>query len=293
MSSQTVTVVHVHTQADEHTIDFAHFMWKTMSELANRPNSLRLTVHCLGSSARDRSKALDYPTRVDVRVVSDKDGGMSGSSAHAACANSALRSTGNGELHCIVDSDTVVLSKGWDDYLRLRLIDGGVGMVGSTYEDVGGFSSGNSPTQTYKGKPTLTWCAMTPLHDWRDLDVTCDKSRLVAIDTPFLSDVYGLPQGYSIFGEVGWQIPMYLHDRGLKSEGWRQLKPTKDAVVLRGLSDYHEEFHADGHAFVAHHRGSMKHRYRSDKMSKLFYAAVDAHLEKERQEEPKWVWNRG
>ena len=61
--------------------------------------------------------------------------------------------------------------------------------------------------------------------------------------------------------------------------------------MLRGLSDYHEEYHvADGVPFVVHHRGSRNHAYRGDKVSQDFFGAVDRWLVDEKQREPRWRW---
>lgn len=281
--------IHVHTQADKSTVPYAKFMWETMTSLANRPELLTITVHCMGPTAAARSDP--WVQRGKAVIVPDKKGDpLNGSRGHGACVMNALAETGDGDIHVICDSDTVIVAKGWDDYLRKRLLDDGVGIVGSTYEDLGGFSSGASTVQTYKKVPSLTWCALSPLHDWRSLQVMPNKSHQVGITTAELSRIYNLPVGYSVFGEVGWQIPQYIHDHSLAYEGWRQLKPTKDAVILKGLSDYHEEFHVDTVPLVAHHRGSMRHAYRGDKISKQFYSAVDTYLAAELARPPRWTW---
>jgi hypothetical protein len=61
--------------------------------------------------------------------------------------------------------------------------------------------------------------------------------------------------------------------------------------VLKGLSDYHEEYHVDGNVpFVVHHRGSMKYKYRSDEISVNFYKAVDKWLAEELKRPTRWQW---
>lgn len=261
-----------------------------MRSLANRPELLKITAHCMSPTAVDRvNSTIGSETAVHVPPL-NVNHALIGSEGHGACVMSALSMTGDGGIHIIADSDTVIVAKGWDDYVRQRLVSDGIGIMGSTYEDPGGFSSGQSKVQTYKKVPTVTWCALSPLQDWRGLDVMPNKAHQVAITSPHLSNIYNLPEGYVVFGEVGWQIPQYVHDRGLKYDGWPQLKPSREAVVLKGLSDYHEEFHADGVPFVAHHRGSMRHTYRSDKISQQFYAAIDAYVSKELERAPRWTW---
>lgn len=284
-----IPAIHVHTQCDKSTVPFAQFMWETMLSLANHPEYVQLTVHCMGPTAAVRASG--WPGKFQSIITPTPKGDpLNGSRGHGVCAMEALSMTGDGDIHVICDSDTVMVSKGWDDYLRLQLLDNGVMIVGSTYEDIGGASSGSSKVQTYKKIPTLTWCALSPLHDWRKLDVIPNKGHMIAITTQELSDTYNLPIGYTTFGEVGWQIPRYVRDNDLMFEGWRQLKPSKDALVLKGLDDYHEEFHAGGAPFVVHHRGSMRHAYRGDRISNLFYGAVDKYLIDEKERKTRFGW---
>jgi hypothetical protein len=286
----TIPIIHVHTQVDKSTVAYAKFMWETMLALAAHPDQLTITVHAMGPAAADRSRDwIKHGTAVV--VPGRKNDALHGSYGHAACIMSALKMSGNGEIHIVADSDTVVIAKGWDNYIRNRLVNDNIGMIGTTYEDLGGFSSGGSTVQTYKKKPTFTWAALQPMHNWRDLDVLPNKAHKIAINTPLLSEIYGLPQGYSVFGEAAYQIPQYLYNNKLTHEGWRQLKPTKDGIVLKGLSDYHEEYHAENIPFVVHHRGSLRHAYRGDRISRQFYAAVDAHLATEVANKPRWTWN--
>lgn len=289
VAPMTIPAIHVHSQADKSTVAYVKFMWETMLAMANHPDLLELTVHCMGPSAADRVSGWVKQGR-SIIVPSKKGDPLNGSKGHAVCIMSALAFTGDGKIHVVADSDTVVIAKGWDDYIRNRLVNDGIGMIGTTYEDLGGFSSGANSVQTYKKAPTFTWAALGPMHNWRDLNVMPNKAHHVAITTPLLSEIYNLPQGYSVFGEAAWQIPQYLYDNKLKYEGWRQLKPTKESVVLKGLSDYHEEYHADGTPFVVHHRGSMRHAYRGDKISAKFYTAVDTYLAKEATHEPRWKY---
>lgn len=282
--------IHVHTQADKSTVPYAKFMWETMMSMANQPGLLKLTVHCMGPTAAARAEGWIGNCRSIVTPNRKSSDPLNGSRGRGVCVMEALGMTGDGDIHVISDSDTVVVAKGWDDYLRKRLINDGIHIMGSTYEELGGFSSGASTVQTYKKVPSLTWCALSPLHDWRDLDVMPNKSHQVAISTPALAEIYNLPVGYSVFGEVGWQIPKYVSDHHLNYDGWKQLKPTKDAAILKGLSDYHEEFHAGDIPFIAHHRGSMRHAYRGDRISRQFYAAVDSYLATEGAQPSRFKW---
>lgn len=294
MADMTTDVIkiHIHSSTDKSTLGYLQFMWDTMRRLANHPNKLSLTVHCLGPSATDRALEL---LAGDVRTINvgrpswmKPDEPLAGSSGHAACVESALALTNDGSIHVIADSDTVMLAKGWDDYVRLRLLVDGIGLLGVTYEDIGGFSSGASASQTYKRIPNVVWMAMSPKYSWVDLKVQPFKGRDEAVTTPELSTIYNLPVGHRVLRDVAWQIPQYIHQRHIKYDGLPQLKPSKNALVLKGLNDYHEEYHADGRPFVAHHRGSLRHGYRSDKISKTFYDTIDTWLRQEDGVAPRW-----
>lgn len=279
----TKSIIHVHTQADKSTTAYVRFMWQTMQELAYAPELLKLHVHCIGPSAAEILKDLD---RADVIIAENTKGG--GSHGHGACIMSAFKMMNDGNIHIITDGDAFVVAKGWDNYVRKRIAEG-VGIMGTTYEDLGGFSSGSDQVQTYKKVPTFTWAAMSSNYPWSLLNVMPDKAHRVAINSPLLSKIYNLPVGYSVFGEAAWQLPQFIYDNAMPYEGWRQLKPSKDAVVLKGLTDYHEEYHAEGVPFVVHHRGSIKHAYRGNKVSNAFFASVDRYLAEEKTRDPKWV----
>jgi len=283
-----VVPMHVHTQSDRATVEYAAFMWTTMRSLASHPGSLQLTVHCMGSVAAKRLTGMPSATCVVVpNIVPDQS--LGGSMGHAACVEHALAMTGDGAVHVVVDADTVVLARGWDDYVRLTL-GSGVGIVGTTYEDVGGYTSGTGNVQTYKGIPNVVWMALSPDHGWRALRALPQKGSDLVIADARMSRTYGLPVGHRVLRDVAWQLPEHLATNGISHLGWKQLKPSSGALVLQGLSDYHEEYHAEpGVPIVAHHRGSMRRPYRGDKVSQAFYAAVDAWLELEVARSPRWT----
>lgn len=292
MSSRAMNtpVIHVHTQTDKHTQAYTTFMWETMRALANHPDKLRLSVHCMGPTATERLASLPQTKTYHVPNISN-DQGLVGSVGHGACVEHALSLTDDGDIHIIADSDTVMLAKGWDDYVRYQLIDNDTGTFGTTYEDIGGFTSGAGDVQTYKDAPNVVWMALSPLHRWQDLRALPEKSSNLTITDAGMSKIYGLPIGNHVLRDVAWQIPEYLSNRAISYIGLKQLKPSSDAsIVLKGLSDYHEEYHVGEVPFVVHHRGSMKYAYRSDTISVNFYKAVDAWLVEEHKRPARWVW---
>lgn len=205
-----------------------------------------------------------------------------GSSGHAGVLNSLLsRGSKEDTVRILADSDTVMLTYGWDDIivdmiLRKKVFD----VIGATYESIGGFSSGNSKEQTYKGKPNAVWFAYDPNRDFSDLDMSPEKGSFVEISDVDSSVLYGLPIGSRLLKDVGWRIPSYLRDRKLSSFGLTHAKPSGAAKAIKTGEDYHEEFQLAGLPFLAHQRGSMKHKFRVDPLSRSFYDAVDAWTEK-------------
>jgi hypothetical protein len=286
-----MTKIHVHTASDKATVSYARFMWESMRLLAARPDLLRLTVHAIGPTAA--GAFADLPNAEGVQVQMHKDGDT-GSTAHALCVEHALLYVNDGNIHVICDSDTVVVARGWDNLLRHKLINERIGIVGASYEDIGGYSSGSSTSQTYKKIPNATWMALSPLYSWKGLNAVPEKSANLPISNDQQSKIYNLPVGYSVLRDVAWQIPQFLFDNKIPCQAWKQLKGSGDAaVIIKGLENYHEEFHATaGIPFIVHQRGSLRHAYRSAKMSIRFYDAVDHYVAQEKKFDPRWSWER-
>jgi hypothetical protein len=263
-------------------------MWRHALRLADDPRRVIMTVHCIdggdGAPYADLFKSLEGVIVVRTAVPSNL--GFDGTSlAHARCVQDALSMTRDGSIHVISDSDAFVVMRRWDEYVRARLDhDDGIGMLGTTYEPMDGWSSGSENVQTYKGAPSLTWCALNPRHDWSKLDVSPCKGRYpVTIGTDEQSGIYGLPVGVNVLGEVGWRIPQFLHDEDVTYHGMKHLKGSRDAKVLKGLSDYHEEYVVELEGievpFIAHHRGSLRHPFKASEMSAAFFNRIEGWIE--------------
>lgn len=264
-----------------------------MTGLANHADtsSLKLVAHCIGQPTTDRlMNEFNNCTAYCVPTIID-DGVQGGSVSHGLMLQHAVSMLDDGDIHLIADTDTVVLARGWDDYLRIQLLDKRIGVVGATFEDIGGFSSGSEPGQMFKKIPYTAFMALSPLHRWRDLDLTSQKNEAnIPITDPTMSLIYNLPVGFTVLRDVGFRIPPYLHDHGINYTGWEQLKGSKTALVLKGLNDYHEEYHVEnGVPFVIHQRGSLRHPFREG-MSTAFYAAADAWLTRVKNHGPTWEW---
>jgi hypothetical protein len=217
-------------------------------------------------------------------------GALRGSIGHACAIEHALSMVNDGNIHVISDSDTVVVAKGWDDYVRIKVLDENIGCMGTTYEKIGGHSSGRGNIQTYKDIPNFSWFVMSPKFPWPLLNPQPRKDKHVDITDEKLSKVYNLPLNYRVYCDVGWQVPEFLNTNSIPYYGWLQVKPSETkCVVIKGLSDYHEEYHADSVPFIVHQRGSMTHAYRTAKLSKSFYDYTDLHLVQEALAPQKWT----
>jgi hypothetical protein len=204
---------------------------------------------------------------------------MGGSNGHAAGLNAAFANTGGG-VDVIADTDTVVLKQDWDIFI-LDLLQQ-YGIVGTSYEEIGGASSGSGKTQTYKRLPSLTWIALSPRHDFTKLDAAPEKRANIVIASDDLSALYNLPVGFELARDVGWKLPQYLRDRGIPSAVFDQVKPSSAAAkAVKSGNDYHEEYHWQGEPFLAHQRGSHQHRFRVGDLSGSFYEACERYLSTE------------
>lgn len=250
MSTYAVTV---HVPVSQHSMPYFEYLCKNYESLKSGIFDIEYTPHTVIGS---------------------------GSGGHATAIESILKIPRQDDLELvrvIADSDTVMLKRGWD--LRLVAETYKFDVIGTTYEDIGGFSSGSGNVQTYKGAPNLTWFAMAMHHDFSGLQCQPQKQSTLLIEDEHMSALYNLPIGHALLRDVGWQIPEYLasHDRTWLA--MFHVKPTNGALAIQTGNDYHEEYHITrGEPFVAHQRGSMKHPFRGNEISSKFYDAVERYL---------------
>lgn len=266
--------IDVHTIVSANSIRYYDYLRANYRALAKRPSRVRFLAYCL-----DISSAFWLNQKVDLASVTSLPYAR-GSLGHAIGIEAALRRSDSSAIHVIADADTVIFRQGWDSIIEESLTGlHSYGILGVPYESIGGFSSGVTLLQTYKRIPTTTWMAISPLFDFRDLEVRPDKAKVIEVTTKELSEIYNLPVGFSVLKDVGWQIPDFIYGRGISYFALEQVKPKSCAAgPLANISPYHDEFHWNGLPFVAHQRGSMKHRFRIDPLSCAFYDACDAYL---------------
>lgn len=268
----------VHIVMNGRTIPYFNHCIKNHLLLADHPEQIEFGAYALDDEGVVRAGNQEDLgiTASFLEVTALKHG--AGSVGHMIGLNAIFANLKKNDINVISDSDCVVLMKGWDTKLK-ELIAGGLGCIGTTYEDVGGFSSGAGTFQTYKRVPNFSWIALSPKYSWK-FDTSEDKANPLPITTQEQSEAFNLPIGYTLFREPCWQFPLYLYQNNITYGSLEFVRPTssKAKAVLSG-EDYHTEYTlADGTPFVAHQRGSMKQLFRVDHLSKTFYDACDAYI---------------
>ena len=275
----------VHIVMSAHTFEYFTYCVTNHMKLADRPDLLEFCAYSLDKQGYDMAELWGAAVFTPIngsskfKVIRLPDG--SGSIGHMIGLNAIFKScAGDDEINVISDSDCIMLMKGWDSWLR-DAVHQGYGALGTTYEDVGGFSSGSGTAQTYKRIPNFSWCALAPRNNW-DFDTSSDKQNLFPIMTKEQSEIWNLPIGSQLYREPCWMFPHFLSLNGIKPYPFDFVRPTssKAKAVLSG-EDYHTEYQLhDGTPYVAHQRGSMSKAFRVHHLSKTFYDACEAYIEK-------------
>jgi hypothetical protein len=258
-------------------------------------NKTPITIHCViepkTQPYADRMQAnalllADEPSLLSFRYYPS---GPRGSSwGHGEGLALAMQATKDavGDIHVIADADTQQLAKGWDSWLRLMLLHGDederdecplptAHVIGVTYEDRGGFSSGRTNVQTYKKLPNMTWFAFRgDTAPWWEFDPQRSETTLPI--TQENAYVYCLQPYDELLRDVGWRLPSFCVEHDLIARGLE-----RERKAMQGLREYHEEWWLSNVMGIAHQRGSSKHAFMSETMSKPFYDAVDAWLARE------------
>lgn len=270
----------IHIVMSGNTFEYFEYCVKNHTSLADDPGLLSFCAYALDKKGYDlAAQFLEKKGGWNGEAVRLPDG--SGSIGHMLGLNAIFaKIDGDDDPNVISDADCIVLMKGWDAWLRKQLKTHKA--IGTTYEDVGGFSSGSDTVQTYKRVPNFSWCALGSGPDWSNVDTSSDKGSPFAIATQEQSETFNLPIGFSVYREPCWQFPIFLKQRGVTPYPLDFVRPTseKAKAVLSG-EDYHTEYQLlDGTPYVAHQRGSMSKRFRVHHLSKTFYDACEAYIGK-------------
>ena len=272
--------IHIHATVSSNSVRYFDYVCENYIGLSSGKHRLFFYVYCL-----DVASYLILSRDKRIHQAHGLKFGR-GSIGHAQSIEAAIANFAAGQINIISDTDITILMQDWDLALEKLLVGpDAVGVVATKMEPLGGFNSGQTKIQHYKEKPTTTWMAMSPQFDFSGLKVMPDKENYISVDTQELADLYQIPVGYLVLKDTGWQVPAYLHDNKIPFLTLDIHKPTApESIVLKGCSPYHDEFHLQGKPFLAHQRGSMKHRFRIDPLSCGFYDACDKYLGT-----PKWA----
>lgn len=262
----------IHTTVSSNSLKYYEFVRENYLNLSSGKYPIFHKAYCLDTKSFHKLK--NNKSIHEVIYC----GEVKGSYGHALAINEALKTLTPNAINIISDTDIAIVFPNWD-CLLIDLLDTEYSVLGTQLEPIGGFSSGNSKFQQYKQKPTTTWLALSPKYDFKKLSVLPDKSTFKLITNEKESSRYNLPIGYSLVKDTGWQIPEYLEENNFPYEVLDIVSPkSPNAIVLKGISEYHDEFHYKGKPFLVHQRGSMTHKYRVDPLSKHFYKAVEQYL---------------
>ena len=274
----------IHTAVSLNSLKYYEFLRHNYKNLSSGKYSITYKAYCLDTKSFHKLKKSEFLEEVIYC------GDVKGSHGHALAINQALKTLTPNSINIISDTDIAIVAQNWD-CLLFDLFNKNIkcSVLGTQLEPIGGFSSGHGKFQQYKQKPTTTWLAISSKYDFKNLSVLPDKSTFELILSKQDSLLYNLPIGYSLVKDTGWQIPKFLNDNKFPYEVLDIVSPkSSNAVVLKGISEYHDEFHFKGKPFLVHQRGSMTHKFRVDPLSKHFYNSVEEFLGF-----PNWVIRPG
>lgn len=292
-----MTVFRLHGVVCDNSVDYFRYMLKNYRSLASPEARIEVIAHCTDEEscrAVREQKLADkvipvhlrpeffvYGNRYDVlnriKLMLGMRSRLGGSSGHAAGLNSAFKASGGEGIDIIADTDTVIVIKDWDIVLGKILSD--YAIIGTSYEQRGGVTSGHGNVQTYKTSPNLTWVAFSSRYPFHEVDASHILWRNLPIKTAEQAELYGLQVGDYLLRDVGWKIPKFLKKHSAKSCILTHTKPeTGNSKVLKIANHYNEEFQLDGIPFIVHQRGSRKHAFRSEPLSAPFYAAAENYI---------------
>lgn len=262
-------MINVHVTLNNFTFQYFEYMRQNYLNTATK-HTIQFYCYCLDNESYEKCSSFSIANKV-------KSG--SGTTGHCNGIKASLSNFKNTEVNSIdiiADSDTVMLVNSWDVITENILKE--VGIFGTSYEKIGGYSSGSSDVQTYKNLPNATWIAMSKKYDFSKIDMTPDKGNHLLISNNELAELYQLPVGYKLLKDSGWQIPSYLKDNNIPYKTLSHEKPTENAKILKTGKNYHEEYQLDDKPFLAHQRGSLSKEFRKHELSKSFYDTLDQYF---------------
>jgi hypothetical protein len=279
--------IDVHTVVDKNSIPYYFYMIDNFKRLSSDSSTLSFLCYYLDSVDFD----IDYFYKNGVdrftRILSKSS---VSSHAHSYGLSEAMKNMNSKNCNVFCDSDIVMLYNGWDKKL-VNLFESDIGMIGTSYRSMKQHSHHENArkVQCYKDNPNTTWLAVEPGIFLGDLDLTpFNPARQIKIETEDHSKIFKLPLGYDLLTDIGWKIPCYIHDNDIKADFLININPTSesskvlmyDEKVDSGVRYYNEEYQlSDGTPFLSHQRGSLRHKFKEDPHSKIFYQRCEEYIE--------------
>ncbi len=287
-------IINIHSVVNEKSIKYFNYLVRNLKHTAKISHRLFFFTHCLDdksyrfyrdsklvSNAYQSFKQKDayrkktiQDWKVFLKAILFKKVHLHGSNGHACGLNSIVRNFNKIEGHnLIIDADCAVISNYWDDIICkwLKNFD----LIGTNYEEKGGYTSGDGLNQTYKKLPNAVFMVIKNGIDLSKLNWMPDKERNLKIQTKKLSTVYNLPLGYELVRDVGWRLPSLIYEKKLKVKVSKYIILKNKLRKLKTGYEYNQEYHFDNILFIGHQRGSARFEFRKSKFSKNFYKCVE------------------
>lgn len=247
--------IHVHTMYDDNSKEYADYCLENTKQLAKTPANITFT---------------------ETKVRTGTGGVGHGEALNKIFSTMPVE---NNVYNIICDSDTVLVCKNWDETILDHMKETKVSVVGTSYEELGGFSSGNSRVQTFKTKPNAIWCVVDEKASkiLRNIDMSANIETMLITDES-MSQTFGIPVGYHLLRDTGWQFAK-LFTKDIKYTCLNIARDDKKHVLINNV-DYNEEYHLNNIPFVCHQRGSRKNQFKQTEISKKFYENCEHYVQR-------------
>jgi hypothetical protein len=262
-------LIRIHVAIAKNSIPYYNYLRQNYIKLCSSDSKLEFYVYSMEGNLNVES---------DKFILCKKQG--RGSTGHAYAIEEIVKERITEDIKIIADSDTVMLMKDWDKYIKKVFgLYQNYKVIAPPQRRIGSKDAGDGPVQSYKFKPTLIWCAYTSDVDFSNLEVMPNKQEPLPIDTEEKSMLWNLPVGKKLLRDVAWQIPQFLEEQKISYALMDNYQPSdSQSIATKGAYDYSEEYQLWGNPLVAHQRGSNYHAFRMTGESKTFYDSIERYI---------------
>lgn len=287
-------ILNIHIVVSSNSMKYFEYLIMNMKHTAKFSERLFFYSHCLDNNSFEKNnknknlsnsyaafkqkdayrKKTFFEWKIYFKSLITNNHSLNGSNGHACGLNSIVRNMASLKGHnIIIDADCAILKKNWDLLICkfLKNFD----IIGTNYEEKGGFTSGNGINQTYKKLPNPVFMGVKNGINLSDLDWMPDKKKNLKIVNKELSDTFNLPIGYELVRDVGWRLPIIIYEKNYSIKVTKYIPLQSKLRVLRTGTDYNQEYHFDKIPFLGHQRGSARFEFKKSKYSKKFYEYVE------------------